>query len=432
MKRSLSLVLALMLLFSLTAVSSAFAQEAPVTVTFQTWNPGEGSKIKDIIADFEAENPDIHVEYICMPYSDHLADLQVKLFSSEGPDVYGMNAGAPYATFRDFEVELSELAAAADGENWKDVYLPFCLNLLESDGQYYGLPLGLTYAGFLWADMNYFTKYNLELPASYDELKTVAAAFRQNGELPLLIGAKDSWINTDTFINIAGDTGAEVLYSAIEGQASWESPELVSAFSIWQHCFTDGVFQDGALGVNVYNDAWDMFGTSAKAPMMVNGSWVMDSYLNSDPAMQAVFCGENSDHRPFLIDWNNDGKLSGLAASIDVVLCLNTNSQHKEEAFRWMNYLASKGQDVLINQSMSYCPTRTDIELNVQGLNENGMENLDYIVKTAETEIRGIRTIPYADLDQQLAECLSALATGEMTPEQAAQAMEAVSAAIER
>ena len=99
MKRSLSLVLALMLLFSLTAVSSAFAQEAPVTVTFQTWNPGEGSKIKDIIADFEAENPDIHVEYICMPYSDHLADLQVKLFSGEGPDVYGMNAGAPYATF---------------------------------------------------------------------------------------------------------------------------------------------------------------------------------------------------------------------------------------------------------------------------------------------------------------------------------------------
>lgn len=184
MKRSLSLVLALMLLFSLTAVSSAFAQEAPVTVTFQTWNPGEGSKIKDIIADFEAENPDIHVEYICMPYSDHLADLQVKLFSGEGPDVYGMNAGAPYATFRDFEVELSELAAAADGENWKDVYLPFCLNLLESDGQYYGLPLGLTYAGFLWADMNYFTKYNLELPTSYDELKAVAAAFRQNGELP--------------------------------------------------------------------------------------------------------------------------------------------------------------------------------------------------------------------------------------------------------
>ena len=97
-----------------------------------------------------------------------------------------------------------------------------------------------------------------------------------------------------------------------------------------------------------------------------------------------------------------------------------------------MNYLASKGQDVLINQSMSYCPTRTDIELNVQGLNENGMENLDYIVRTAETEIRGIRPIPYADLDQQLAECLSALATGEMTPEQAAQAMEAVSAAIER
>jgi ABC-type glycerol-3-phosphate transport system substrate-binding protein len=133
-----------------------------------------------------------------------------------------------------------------------------------------------------------------------------------------------------------------------------------------------------------------------------------------------------------LIDWNNDGKVSGIAASIDVVLCLNTNSQHKDEAWRWMRYLATKGQDVLINQSMSYCPSRTDIQLNVQGLSENGKQNLDFIVETASTSISGFRTIPYADLDQQLQECLSALATGEMTPEAAAAAMQSVSAAIER
>ncbi len=432
MKRIISMFVVLTLLLGLCAANVAFAQDEPVTITFQTWNPGEGSKIKEIIAAFEAENPDITVNYVYMPYSDHLADLQVKMFSGEGPDVFGMNAGAPYETFRDFEVDITDYAAASDGANWTDGYLPFCMNLLNVDGHYYGIPLGLTYAGFIWADMNYFTKYGLELPTNFTELKAVSDAFRANGELPLLIGAKDDWINVDAFTNIAGDVDSEAFYAAVEGRASWDCDAITKAFQIWSDCFTEGIFQDGALGVNMYNDCWDMFGTNAKAPMMVNGSWVMDSYLSGDPSLQAVFSGADSNHKPFLMDWNNDGASSGVAASIDVVLCMNTNSQHKDAAWKWMTYLASQGQDVLINQGMSYCPSRTDIALNVVGLTENGQENLAYIVSTAAANTKGYRTIPYADLDNQLHECLTAIATGDMTPADAAAAMEAVSKTIER
>ena len=81
---------------------------------------------------------------------------------------------------------------------------------------------------------------------------------------------------------------------------------------------------------------------------------------------------------------------------------------------------------------MSYCPSRTDIPLDVQGLSQNGTDNLNFIVETAKTNIKGYRTIPYADLDDQLGECLSAVATGDMTPEAAAAAMQAVSATIQR
>lgn len=432
MKRIISWLVTVSLLFALGINSVAFAQDAPVTITFQTWNPGEGSKINDIIAAFEAENPDIKVNYIYMPYSDHLADLQVKMFSGEGPDVFGMNAGAPYETFRDFEVDITDYAVASDGEGWKDAYLPFCMDLLNRDGSYYGLPLGLTYAGLIWADMNYFAKDQVQIPTNYTELKTLCDTFRANGELPLLMGAKDDWINKDAFTNIADDIDSATFYAAVEGTASWDCPAMVQAFQIWQNCFTDGIFQDGALGVNVYTDTWDMFGTNAKAPMMFNGSWVMDSYLNMDPSIKAVFSSENSNHKPFLIDWNNDGQLSGLAASVDVVLCMNSNSQHKDAAWKWMKYLAKEGQDVLVNQSMSYCPSRTDIPLDVQGLSQNGTDNLNFIVETAKTNIKGYRTIPYADLDDQLGECLSAVATGDMTPEAAAAAMQAVSVTIQR
>lgn len=117
------------------------------------------------------------------------------------------------------------------------------------DGEYYAVPLGLSYAGYVWANMSYFDKYNLELPTNYDELKEVCQTFRDNGEYPLVIGAKDSWINIDTWMNIAADINTEKLYSAIEGETPFTDEDLVQSFQIWQNCFTDSVFQDGALGM---------------------------------------------------------------------------------------------------------------------------------------------------------------------------------------
>ena len=61
MKKLISLLLAVAMLLSLGAVALA---EEPVTITFQTWNPGDGAEIYEIIDAFEAEHPNIKVDYI--------------------------------------------------------------------------------------------------------------------------------------------------------------------------------------------------------------------------------------------------------------------------------------------------------------------------------------------------------------------------------
>ena len=43
------------------------------------------------------------------------------------------------------------------------------MDLLNEDGEYYALPLGVSYAGFMWADMKYMDKYNLAIPQNYEE-----------------------------------------------------------------------------------------------------------------------------------------------------------------------------------------------------------------------------------------------------------------------
>lgn len=403
-----------------------------VTINFQTWNPGQGAPIDEVIAAFEAKYPNIKVNHVFMPYTDHVEKLKIDMASGEGADVFGMQTGATIKEFRDFEVDLTPLAEEAWGAGWQDQFIDFCMDLLNEDGKYYGLPLGLTYAGFTWADVRMLKEYGLEIPKSYDDLKKCADTLRANGQYPLTIGAKDAWINIDTWMSMANDINSEKLYSAIEGETPFTDPDLVESFRIWQSCFTEGIFQDGALGVGVYNDTVDLFEKEGSIPMIQNGSWSSGFYVDNDPDHEKVFNSEGADHDIFLIDWNNDGKPCPVSASVDVCLCINKNSKNQEAAWTFVDFMLHEGQDILINKYLQYSPSRKDMEFSVAGISEDGQANLDYIVEQSENNIGGYREMAYADLKQVISDQLTVLALGDATPEEAAATIEAASQAQAR
>ena len=403
-----------------------------VVIKFQTWNPGEGAAIKEVIADFESKNPGIKVEYVYMPYTDHVEKLKVGLASGDAADVFGMQTGAILKEFRDFEMELTNYAETSWGSGWQDDYIDFCMDLLNEDGKYYAMPLGLTYAGFAWADVNMLKEYGLDVPTSYTELKTASEVLRANGQYPLAIGAKDDWINIDTWMSIANDINTSKLYSAIEGETSFEDSDLVESFKIWQSLFTEGIVQDGALGVGMYTDTTDLFEKEGSIPMILNGSWAGGFYVNGDPDCDKVFNSEGADHDIFLIDWNDDGKVAPVTASIDVALCMNKDTKNPDAAWKFIDYMIHEGQDILINGYFNYCPSRKDLVLDVQGMSEDGNANLDYIVEQSLSNIGGYREMAYADLKQSISDVLVELALGSITPEKAGQKVEAASQAQKR
>lgn len=287
-------------------------------------------------------------------------------------------------------------------------------------------------AGYVWANMSYFDKYNLELPTNYDELKEVCQTFRDNGEYPLVIGAKDSWINIDTWMNIAADINTEKLYSAIEGETPFTDEDLVQSFQIWQNCFTDSVFQDGALGVGMYTDSTDMYQKEGSIPMILNGSWALGAYMDSDEQSQEVYNSEGANHKIFLMDWNNDGKIAPVEEAVDVSLAINNQSKVKDAAWTFVDWMIHEGADTLVNGQLQYMPARNDMELNVEGLNENGTENLEYCVEQGKNNVGGYREMAYAELKETISNELTELALGDVTPEEAAETIEAASQAQER
>ena len=436
MKKKMVCILMAGVMASLVPAQMVFAEGdsgEKTVVKFQTWNPGDEEYTHAMLEKFEEEHPDIQIDYTFMPYTDHVEKLKVDLSAGDAADVYGVQTGAMYKEFRDFEEDLTPYLVKEYGDDWASNYNEYAMSLLKGDdGEYYAVPLGLSYAGYVWANMKYFDKYGLELPTNYDELKEVCKTFRDNGEYPLVIGAKDSWINIDTWMNIAADINTEKLYSAIEGETPFTDEDLVQSFQIWQNCFTDGVFQDGALGVGMYTDSTDMYQKEGSVPMILNGSWSLGAYMDSDEQSQEVYNGEGANHKIFLMDWNNDGKIAPVEEAVDVSLAINNQSKVKDAAWTFVDWMIHEGADTLVNGQLQYMPARNDMELNVEGLNENGTENLEYCVEQGKNNVGGYREMAYAELKETISNELTELALGDVTPEEAAETIEAASQTQER
>lgn len=403
-------------------------------VTFQTWNPtdmGPESPIHQIIAEFERANPDIAIKYEYIDSRSYGEYIKVGLMAGEGADIYAVQPGMAYRAFRDYQENLTPYCRQAWGEAWREHFVESAIDVLTVGEDVYGVPLGISYAGTAWADVGMLERYNLTIPDSYDKLLAASEVLRSNGEMPLAIGAKDDWINIDTWMSIAADVDAKTLYQALEGEAAFTEPAIVESFQIWQDCFETGIFQDDAVNMTLYNDVNDRFQRKGTIPMILNGSWALNMFTLADEETRANFDGADAEHTIFLIDWNNDGEYRSLTTSVDVTLCLNNESEVKEEAFRFMQYLVDCGQEILVNQYLEYLPSVADMEVSVRGVSKNGKECLSQMLAYCECA-QGMRGISYGKLQEVIEDNLEALARGTITPQEAAGQIQTASEQIER
>lgn len=392
-------------------------------VVFKTWNPtdmGPDSPIHGIIADFEELYPHIDIQYEYIDSRNYINQIRVELMAGEGADIYGMQTGMNYKAFRDYEEDLTKYCKQAWGDDWESHFVKISMEQLKSDDGLHGVPLGITYAGCAWADVAMLTEYGIEIPDSYTELAEAAKVLRKKGQYPLAIGGADSWTHIDTWMSIAADIDSAKLYAALNGEISFCEEELVESFRIWQNCFEQGIFQDNALEMTLYNDVNDMFQKEGAIPLLLNGSWALNMFTLSDAQTREVFDTEGAKHQVFAIDWNDDGVCNSITASTDVILCLNKASKVKEEAFLFMQYLVDEGQKILVNQYMEYMPSTTDMELKVEGISEKGQECLAAVLNF-DKMTAGMRGIEDTLYQEAVTEALEKLARGKMTPYEAAE-----------
>jgi raffinose/stachyose/melibiose transport system substrate-binding protein len=208
---------------------------------------------KKIIASYEALHPNItiHVTWMGRSLSTKIRPL---LQSGTKPDIIEDDLQIMYAGLRNGLVADLTPYLNQPGYNttttWKDMWSAGSLELLSTPGQLTTLPFWVN-ATQVFYDERLFTKYNLSVPTSWDQLMSMCATLKAQGvpcfgqeggfadyNMFWLSELTDRLIGPDALINAASDKTGQ----------TWMQPEYLDAAQKEASLKANGYFPQGFEG----------------------------------------------------------------------------------------------------------------------------------------------------------------------------------------
>lgn len=122
-------------------VSALFASQSMAAVEIEYWQYVFETRVKamdKLIAEFEAQNPDIKVKHVTFPYADYQTRVVAATMAKKGPDVLQLFYGWTDQFVKGKVLQpLDESAFPAD--KIEAEFFPI-VQAMKRDGKYYGLP----------------------------------------------------------------------------------------------------------------------------------------------------------------------------------------------------------------------------------------------------------------------------------------------------
>ncbi|WP_114558950.1 ABC transporter substrate-binding protein [Desertihabitans aurantiacus] len=402
-------------------------------VTWWGWAPGK-DLADQYIAAFNEEHPDITVTYREIPYAEYVNALRLGLRSDAGPDVFALQPGEITDRFGPSAADLTSRADEALGADWRTAITGDAQSQFVVDEAQTALPVQLSASGLIWYNQGLFDEAGVEVPTDAASLRAACDAFAQAGIVCMGQGAQDAWANIDFYMTLAADFAPGAFYEAVDGARPWTDPGLVQAFAEWQRLVQDGVFGEGAVGLTTYPDTSTAF-VQGKSAMTLLGTW-QAGFMDAESVRQSLEDGDTE--LPVILpapfpDLSGDGTPPTTFGGPDYGLSISSSSDATDASWTFVQWLAASeaGQQVVADNK--FLPALTDIPLPAEGLVDPAVQEpaLPEVVSFM-AEAQGYREIPYADVKVALGDALAALAVGQQTPEQAAQAVQAASDGVDR
>ncbi|RIQ17836.1 ABC transporter substrate-binding protein [Jiangella rhizosphaerae] len=173
--------------------SNAGESSGAVELSFLMWGDGgdTDAAYEDVIAAFEAENPDITINAEFFNTNDYDNLLKTRLSGGAGPDIYGFDLGNIENFIADgFAADLS------DGGDYLDKLTEQAAEesvRYSPDGGAYNVPISLSGNGIVYNKALFEQAGIAQVPTTYTEFLDACQQLLDAGITPLAMSAQDNW-----------------------------------------------------------------------------------------------------------------------------------------------------------------------------------------------------------------------------------------------
>ncbi|OON95340.1 MAG: hypothetical protein ATN31_11065, partial [Candidatus Epulonipiscioides saccharophilum] len=321
------------------------------TAIIFTWAAEAGGEIlEQIITDFEAENPNIKVELVTLPFGEVRTQAVAGQLSRSIPDIIAMNP--PWT--REF-YDLNMLAPLDDfmlnDETFdKEAYFPTVLEKIE--GSTYLVPVN-SLAFYLYCNNTMFEAAGLELPKNWDDILTAAKTLTSvpDNQYGITLTMSEQEAANGSILSIYPLLYANNGRTFIDGKFTVETEEMREVLTLLEQIRKDesmlpGVtsrgeipnvelFANGNVGMLIANDASYL--------TVLDRNPELDFSVIPIPTKDGTGEPELRHH-----GWD---------------VAISSTSEHKEEAWKFISYMTSQKNMTAMCEDLLKFPARYDVEV---------------------------------------------------------------------
>lgn len=289
-----------------------------------------------VISEFEAQNPDVKIKWIDVPFSEGEKRTLASVLSDNPPDLINLNP--------DFTALLAQRGALYQiDEQYTKQYNQSIINSLKTNGKLYSLPWYATSAITIY-NKDLLTKSGAKMPATYEDLAQIAPQIKQKtGAYVLLPNITEN----DTMARILNKYG--VTSNNINSQKSQKGFELFKNLYEKDLIPKESITQTHREALEKYMAEKIVFFQAGANFLTMIKENAPSTYANTDVAPQIV--GELG---------QNDFSLMNFV--------IPTRAKHKSEALKFALFLTN-------NENQLEMAKLT----NILAVNEETLQNKFYI-----------------------------------------------------
>jgi len=300
--------------------------------------------IEDAVGRFEGTHPDVAVQTEPTKNDDYKLKLSQAMASGTVPDVFFTWGGGVLKSFVD-EHQVADLTRAIESDNVTRRILPAALQFGTVRGKTYAVPMDVAPV-VMWYNREMFEKHGIQVPRTFEELKSACAELRKAGVTPIALGNKEKWPGAFYFVYLATRIGGTQPFRDAASRApdgTFEDPCFIEAGRLLQELVKLKAFNEGANALT-YDDARKLF-AGEKAAMTLMGTWILSDIRSDlqDARGEAGRFLDKVDCFAFPAVTGGHGEPATVVGGINAAYAISSRCPYPKEAFELLKELISDG-----------------------------------------------------------------------------------------